>query len=588
LRPGHCCAVTSASAHTLFYRSYWAAIYDLTDDKGISLFGAIRPGCWLNMISANGLMLMPEASSGCTCSFPIRCSMAMVPKPKKITSNWTVFVTHGAQTPVKNLAVNFGAPGDMRDSEGKLWFAYPRPKAVSGIGYGRYGVQFDLGDKLAANAGYFQKDYRGVEIEGTDKPWLYASGCRGILKCELPLIDDSASQKPGVYTLRLGFVAGVDEQPGDRIFDVKAQGQTILSDFDIIAQAGAINKSLVKEIHDIKVDNVLVLEFLSKTPEAATDQVPVINFLEVIRQDGKEAASAGGGGTAEVIFTSSTPEVLEKAQQLMQQQKQDEALELYHAVLNGDNSTAVKKQALEGMASVASAKSLAQLRNCWSNVSSILSGYKSTDPQVLNGTVMVALAIAEKIAENDQRRAVKVLEDTVPILADLTDANLKQQVIRKLGYIDSWRMLGPVSWTTGQKSIAEVYEAGRWLNPQETYQVGINQTFKWTDYTSPEPKVDLNMAFGALSKISVFAYAEFDLAQADDILLKIGSDDGFKCWFNGKLAGGFKNDRGWAADENVIKVTANSGKNSVLIQVIQSAGDWAFSARLTDIDGLPL
>ncbi|MBN2377132.1 MAG: PQQ-binding-like beta-propeller repeat protein [Sedimentisphaerales bacterium] len=314
LRPGHCCAISSASAHTLFYRSYWAAIYDLTDDKGISLFGAIRPGCWLNMISANGLMLMPEASSGCTCSFPIRCSMALVPKPKKITSNWTVFVTHGAQTPVKHLAVNFGAPGDMRDSDGKLWFAYPRPKAVSAIGYGRYGVQFDLGDKLAAHAGYFQRDYRGVEIEGTDKPWLYTSGCRGLLRCELPLIDDNASQEPGVFTLRLGFVAGANEQPGDRVFDVKAQGKTILRDFDIIAQAGAVNKSLVKEIRDIKVENVLILEFLSKNPEAATDQAPVINFLEVIRQDGREAASATGTNSEDFISGRSTPEVLGKAQ----------------------------------------------------------------------------------------------------------------------------------------------------------------------------------------------------------------------------------------------------------------------------------
>ena len=259
-------------------------------------------------------MLMPEASSGCTCSFPIRCSIALVPKPKKITSNWTVFVAHGAQTPVKHLAVNFGAPGDMRDSDDKLWFAYPRPKAISGIGYGRYGVQFDLGDKLAANAGYFQKDYRGVEIEGTDKPWLYTSGCRGMLRCELPLIDDGAAQEPGVYTLRLGFVAGVDDQPGDRIFDVKAQGQTILSDFDIIAQAGAVNKSLVKEIRDIKVDNVLVLELLSKNPEAATDQAPVINFVEVIRQDDKEAASVTGMDSEDLISDRSTSEVLGKAQ----------------------------------------------------------------------------------------------------------------------------------------------------------------------------------------------------------------------------------------------------------------------------------
>ena len=90
--------------------------------------------------------------------------------------------------------------------------------------------------------------------------------------------------------------------------------QTILSDFDIIAQAGAVNKSLVKEIRDIKVDNVLVLELLSKNPEAATDQAPVINFVEVIRQDDKEAASVTGMDSEDLISDRSTSEVLGKAQ----------------------------------------------------------------------------------------------------------------------------------------------------------------------------------------------------------------------------------------------------------------------------------
>ena len=122
LRPGHSCGITSASAEALFYRSYNVGIYELTEDKGFSLFEGVRPGCWLNMIAANGLMLMPEASSGCTCSFSLRCSLALVNKPGKATSGWIIFITHGEMTPVQHLAVNFGAPGDMRDNEGTLWF----------------------------------------------------------------------------------------------------------------------------------------------------------------------------------------------------------------------------------------------------------------------------------------------------------------------------------------------------------------------------------------------------------------------------------------------------------------------------------
>jgi len=60
--------------------------------------------------------------------FPLRCSIALVNKPKKVTGNWTVLVTHGVTTPVKHLTVNFGAPGDMKADDGTSWFGYPRPK----------------------------------------------------------------------------------------------------------------------------------------------------------------------------------------------------------------------------------------------------------------------------------------------------------------------------------------------------------------------------------------------------------------------------------------------------------------------------
>ncbi len=288
LRPGHSCGVTAASADTLFYRSYWSAIYDLTDDRGLSLFGGIRPGCWLNMISANALCLMPEASSGCTCSFPLRCSFALVNKPRKVTGNWTVFITHGAMTPVKHLAINFGAPGDMKDEQGTLWFGYPRPRTVSNIGYGSYEVKFDLQEKVIEGMSYFCGDFRGTSIVGTDKPWLFTSGCRGLLRCELPLIDDGAGQEGGVYTVRLGFKALPGDKRGQRVFDVKLGDKVVLRNFDILRTAGKSNKAVVKKFKGVRIENDLVLELVPKSvnPQANLDEAPIINFIEVIREDG--------------------------------------------------------------------------------------------------------------------------------------------------------------------------------------------------------------------------------------------------------------------------------------------------------------
>ena len=43
-------------------------------------FGGIRPGCWINIIPAGGMVLIPEASSGCTCGYPMQTSVGYVPE----------------------------------------------------------------------------------------------------------------------------------------------------------------------------------------------------------------------------------------------------------------------------------------------------------------------------------------------------------------------------------------------------------------------------------------------------------------------------------------------------------------------------
>ena len=45
-----------------------------------SLTSVTRPGCWINIITAGGGVLTPEAGSGCSCGYPIRATMAFVSK----------------------------------------------------------------------------------------------------------------------------------------------------------------------------------------------------------------------------------------------------------------------------------------------------------------------------------------------------------------------------------------------------------------------------------------------------------------------------------------------------------------------------
>ena len=80
-RRGHGCGGVSASAQALFWRGGNPWMYDLGPDGGPQrLTRTARQGCWINVIPAGGLALIPESSSGCTCGYPLQTSLAFVPK----------------------------------------------------------------------------------------------------------------------------------------------------------------------------------------------------------------------------------------------------------------------------------------------------------------------------------------------------------------------------------------------------------------------------------------------------------------------------------------------------------------------------
>jgi outer membrane protein assembly factor BamB len=283
LRPGHSCGIVTASPSSIFYRSYCAAIVDVTRDSGLTLFGSMRPGCWNNLIPANGVLNFQEASAGCTCSYSLRSTVVLKHKKQKEPGEWTVFVSQAPTTPVAHLAINFGAPGDLRDDAGTVWFAYPRPDTAAGRdAYKNYGIKFDLKEKFLASMGVFSRDFHGVQIEGSDQPWLFTSGLCGLKQCHVPLID---GQPPGIYKVRLGFLAAPGEVVGQRVFDIKLQDKEVLKNFDPVKEAGGVHKPVLKEFSGLRVIEDLKLELVPAKPNCAKNEAPVIYFLEAFCQD---------------------------------------------------------------------------------------------------------------------------------------------------------------------------------------------------------------------------------------------------------------------------------------------------------------
>ena len=266
------CGIVSAAPSCLLRRSGSVGIFDLHMDAGTSNWGAIRPGCWTNIIPAAGLVLVPEASSGCICSYPIQSTVALIPIQRN--ENWSVFSSSGATMPVRHMAVNFGAPGDRRDSRGTLWFCYPRQPI-------RPGLRLGLTTEVLPDGGYSRRNSDVLKVEGTDKPWVFSSGCVGLTRCVVPLL--AKGQKPGVYTVCLSFAELTNDSTARRVFDVKLQGMTVLRGLDILKRAGGRGRALVLEFKTVRVEDVLSIELVPEAEKPSPAQAPSICGIEVTR-----------------------------------------------------------------------------------------------------------------------------------------------------------------------------------------------------------------------------------------------------------------------------------------------------------------
>jgi outer membrane protein assembly factor BamB len=71
------CGQLAASKNLLLFRSATLGYVDLGGEAETEDFGGIRPGCWINAIPAGGMVLVPDASAGCSCSYQNRAWVAL-------------------------------------------------------------------------------------------------------------------------------------------------------------------------------------------------------------------------------------------------------------------------------------------------------------------------------------------------------------------------------------------------------------------------------------------------------------------------------------------------------------------------------
>ena len=77
LRRSYGCGQLSASRNLMLFRSATLGYVDFTRSAGTENYGGIRPGCWINAIPASGLVLVPDGSAKCQCSYQMQAWIAL-------------------------------------------------------------------------------------------------------------------------------------------------------------------------------------------------------------------------------------------------------------------------------------------------------------------------------------------------------------------------------------------------------------------------------------------------------------------------------------------------------------------------------
>lgn len=74
---GKSCSTPAGGKYILTFRNSTLGYVDVTENLTARFLSGVRPGCWINAIPAGGLVLMPDYSAHCVCTYQFKTSLAL-------------------------------------------------------------------------------------------------------------------------------------------------------------------------------------------------------------------------------------------------------------------------------------------------------------------------------------------------------------------------------------------------------------------------------------------------------------------------------------------------------------------------------
>ena len=87
---------------------------------------------------------------------------------------------------------------------------------------------------------------------------------------------------PRPVSVRLHFAELDDVKRGQRVFDVKLGGVTVLKDFDVVRAARGGHRALVRQFDGIMATRTVTIELVPKAAELTPTTAPILSAIEIL------------------------------------------------------------------------------------------------------------------------------------------------------------------------------------------------------------------------------------------------------------------------------------------------------------------
>ena len=242
------CGIVAASEHLLTFRSASAGFVNLDVFEGTGSLGGWKASCSTNLIAADGVLNSPDYTRTCQCPYQNQTSLALINMPWMTYWTNSNYIWSGSR--IKQLGLNLNAPGDRTSDKNVLWIEFPNTGGTApGIP-----VKLDT-------VNYFTIRKDPVSVISENTPWISSSAIGGLRSMEITLSKEK--EVPEIsYRVNLYFSELENKEPGERVFNIKIQNNTVLENFDIAGEAGKTDKEIIKTFTGIRAGNYLKIDFI--------------------------------------------------------------------------------------------------------------------------------------------------------------------------------------------------------------------------------------------------------------------------------------------------------------------------------------